>query len=44
MKHTFALLALAGASIRRGVKKVSAWEHGKDVPDEAETEKIRRLK
>jgi hypothetical protein len=26
------------------VKKVSAWEHGKAVPDEAETEKIRRLK
>ena len=30
-------------SIRRGVKKVSAWEHGKDVPDEAETEKIRGM-
>ena len=26
------------------VKKVSAWEHGKAVPDEAETEKIRGMK
>jgi len=26
------------------VKKVSTWEHGKATPDEAETEKIRRLK
>ena len=25
------------------VKKVSAWEHGKAVPDEAEAEKIRRM-
>jgi DNA-binding transcriptional regulator YiaG len=25
------------------VKKVSAWEHGKAVPDEAETEKIRGM-
>ncbi len=25
------------------VKKVSAWEHGKTVPDEAETEKIEKL-
>ncbi len=26
------------------VKKVSAWEHGKAVPDEAETEKIRWMR
>ena len=32
------------AALGVSVKKVSAWEHGKDVPDEAETEKIRRLK
>ncbi|MBR3923407.1 MAG: helix-turn-helix transcriptional regulator [Kiritimatiellae bacterium] len=25
------------------VKKVSAWEHGKAVPDEVETEKIRGM-
>ncbi len=32
------------AALGVSVKKVSAWEHGKAVPDEAETEKIRRLK
>jgi len=32
------------AALGVSVKKVSAWEHGKVVPDEAETEKIRRLK
>ena len=29
------------ATLGVSVKKVSAWEHGKAVPDEAETEKIR---
>ena len=29
------------AALGVSVKKVSAWEHGKAVPDEAETEKIR---
>ena len=31
------------ASLGVSVKKVSAWEHGKAVPDEAETEKIRGM-
>ena len=31
------------AALGVSVKKVSAWEHGKAVPDEAETEKIRRM-
>ena len=32
------------AALGVSVKKVSAWEHGKAVPDEAETEKIRGMK
>ncbi len=32
------------AALGVSVKKVSAWEHGKVVPDEAETEKIRGMK
>ncbi len=32
------------AALGVSVKKVSAWEHGKAVPDEAETEKIRKLR
>ena len=31
------------ATLGVSVKKVSAWEHGKAVPDEAEAEKIRRM-
>ena len=31
------------AALGVSVKKVSAWEHGKDTPDEAEMEKIRNL-
>ena len=31
------------AALGVSVKKVSAWEHGKAVPDEAETEKIRGM-
>jgi len=31
------------AELGVSVKKVSAWEHGKAVPDEAEMEKIRRI-
>ena len=31
------------AALGVSVKKVSAWEHGKAVPDEAETEKIRGI-
>ena len=31
------------ATLGVSVKKVSAWEHGKAVPDEAETEKIRGI-
>ena len=31
------------AALGVSVKKVSAWEHGKAVPDEAETEKIREM-
>ncbi len=31
------------AALGVSVKKVSAWEHGKTVPDEAETEKIRGM-
>ena len=32
------------AALGVSVKKVSAWEHGKAVPDEAEIEKIRKMK
>jgi DNA-binding transcriptional regulator YiaG len=32
------------AALDVSVKKVSAWEHGKAVPDEAEMERIRRMK
>ena len=32
------------AALGVSVKKVSAWEHGKAVPDEAEAEKIRKLR
>ena len=32
------------AALGVSVKKVSAWEHGKAVPDEAETEKIRGIR
>ena len=32
------------AALGVSVKKVSAWEHGKAVPDETETEKIRGMK
>ena len=32
------------AALGVSVKKVSAWEHGKAVPDEAETEKIRGMR
>ena len=32
------------AALGVSVKKVSAWEHGKAVPDEVETEKIRGMK
>ena len=31
------------AALGVSVKKVSAWEHGKAVPDEAEMEKIRGI-
>ncbi len=31
------------AALGVSVKKVSAWEHGKAVPDEAETERIREM-
>jgi hypothetical protein len=31
------------AALGVSVKKVSAWEHGKDMPDEAEAEKIRGI-
>ncbi len=32
------------ATLGVSVKKVSAWEHGKAMPDEAEAEKIRKLR
>jgi len=42
-KSTGLSQAKFAATLGISVKKVSAWEHGKAVPDEAETEKIRGM-
>ncbi len=42
-KSTGLSQAKFAAALGVSVKKVSAWEHGKAVPDEAEKEKIRGM-